>query len=162
MIPIKDFESHLINIHGDVFSARSKRRLNPSLTKKGYLRVHITCNKVETHFFIHRLIAIHFIPNPENKPFINHINGIKTDNRIENLEWVTNQENIIHAYKNGLIKIARGKNKKSSIKVVNSITNEIFECIGDAAKSVNMNRDYLASMLRGEKNNNTNFIYYKT
>lgn len=67
-----------------------------------YLNVWLTKNWEEKIFLAHRLIAITFIPNPENKPHINHINWIKSDNRVENLEWCTASENMKHAWDTGL------------------------------------------------------------
>lgn len=61
-------------------------------------------NGKEKFFNVHRLVAKAFIPNPLNKPFVNHINGDRKDNRVKNLEWVTESENTIHAFKTGLMK----------------------------------------------------------
>lgn len=69
---------------------------------KGYPRVSLWNNGKGKHFFIHRLVAEAFIPNPDNKPHINHINGIKTDYSINNLEWCTPKENIEHSIRTGL------------------------------------------------------------
>ena len=65
--------------------------------KDGYLRITMTKNGKQKVISVHRLVALAFIPNNENKKQINHINGIKDDNRIENLEWCTNSENQLHS-----------------------------------------------------------------
>jgi hypothetical protein len=77
-----------------------ERIMNPALDRAGYLRTMLKGEDGKFHTIkIHRIIAQTFISNPYNKPQINHINCIKNDNRVSNLEWATNSENIKHAYK---------------------------------------------------------------
>ena len=79
------------------------------LEKRGYYTVAIYENGVRKFKKVHRLVAEAFIPNPENKSQVNHIDGNKLNNDVSNLEWATNSENQKHAYKVGLQKIRRGK-----------------------------------------------------
>lgn len=77
---------------------------------------------------VHRLVAQAFILNPFNKPQVNHINGDKTDNRVENLEWATGSENILHAMKNGLINIYG--ERATTATLTNKEVVEIKEMLG--------------------------------
>jgi hypothetical protein len=83
--------------------------LKPIVTKKGYLRVDLQKDSYRKSHSIHRLVAMAFIKNPENKPQVNHKDGDKTNNHKNNLEWNTNKENQIHAYKTGLNKPKPGE-----------------------------------------------------
>lgn len=92
---------------GRVRSEQGRRAgtiLKPQYHPKGYEQARLFVNGIRYPVKVHRLIAETFIPNPDNKPQINHKDGIKANNRVDNLEWVTNQENARHAYDTGLNK----------------------------------------------------------
>lgn len=82
--------------------------------KDGYLRIILSQNNTAHQKLVHRLLALAFIPNPENKPFINHRNGIKSDLSLKNLEWVSARENIIHASETGLNPPNKGEKNGNS------------------------------------------------
>lgn len=87
---------------------RKGQRIKPDIAPNGYYRVTLAKGGKKKQKYLHRLIAEYFIPNPQNLPQINHKDGNKLNCKIENLEWVSVQDNVIHAYKNGLINHVRG------------------------------------------------------
>jgi len=111
---------------------------------------------------IHRLIAKSFILNPLDLPCVNHINGIKTDNRVENLEWCTHKENTNHGFKNGLIskrKSAMTKHDNLGKKIINKDTGEIYKSLHECIEKLNLHKTYVSSMLTGYKKNTHNIHY---
>lgn len=132
---IKGYEG-LFQISNQGNIKKNGKKIVPWKDNKGYLRVYLSYKK-EPNVKVHRLVANAFIPNPDNKPQIDHINTIKTDNRVENLRWVTNQENARNP--NTLIKY-KGKrslsNNNHAKKVINIDTGEVFNSAIEASLSV--------------------------
>lgn len=98
---IEDFNYQVSNL-GRIKSLRSNKILQNVLGTDEYFKVCLHKDKKQYNKLIHRLVAETFIPNPENKPQVNHKNGNKLDNNINNLEWCTISENTQHSFDNGL------------------------------------------------------------
>ena len=140
----------------DMGNVRDKRIMvvrKATVNKVGYSVVGLTANGNRKLFLLHRLIALAFIDNPENKPQINHKNGVKTDNYLSNLEWVTNKENAIHATEMGLkdydkIRGVKNHNNKLSESDVREIRRDYIE--GVTAKKIFATKYNVASASIGQ------------
>lgn len=103
---------------------RKERILKPQKDKKGYIQVILYNENGYKHFKVHKLVATYFVPNIDNKPQVNHIDGNKQNNHYSNLEWCTDLENKHHAIENGLVDLELrkfnmsklGKSKKALMK----------------------------------------------
>ena len=123
MIIEEVFKLFNITEEGRIFRIKDNKEFYGTKDKDGYTRFSTRINGKKCCFQVHRLVAIKFIPNPNNKPQVNHKNGDKTDNRVENLEWCTPEENVNHAWKN---KLATNNHVKKKIKQIDAKTNEII------------------------------------
>lgn len=94
--------SNFGNVKSLKFNHGTRSKLLKPFDNEGYTRVKLFIKNNGKRFLVHRLVAENFIPNPKNKPFVNHIDGNKSNNFVENLEWVTSSENVVHAIQNGL------------------------------------------------------------
>ena len=130
---------------------KKERIMKAPIDINGYKRVAL---KQKYKYSIHRLIAVNFIPNPENKPCINQINGIKTDNRIENLEWVTNSENSIHAYR--VLKCNRMVKGVYQYDMAGTLINT-FKSITEAEGVTGINNSMISRAASGKRSHTHNF-----
>lgn len=133
--------------------------LKNSFNKGGYCKVGLIKNSVYKNFYVHRLVAIHFIPNPDNKPHIDHINCVRSDNRVENLKWCTNKEN----HNNPLTLVHHSKvNSKSNCEnykkavlkpviqlSVNGKAIKMYPSCSEAARQTNTNHNYIRQTISG-------------
>ncbi len=154
---IENFEGlYQASSFGNVRSVRKNIIKKPFITDRGYRMVGLNKDKLYTRR-IARLIALTFIPNTENKPCVNHINGIKDDDRVENLEWVTISENEFHSYR-VLGKIAHRQGKRNlpefgcieicqydkEGKLLNT-----YPSIAEASRQLNVSASSITGVLKG-------------
>jgi len=133
-------------------------KLSPSMSKIGYYVIALQKKGYIKRHYIHRLLAQTFIQNIDNKPYINHINGIKSDNRLENLEWCTHFENMLHSRLIGLNMVIgqKGENHSQS-KLTNNQVLEIKNKLKSGARGFELAKEYNVSQstICGIKNKRT-------
>lgn len=107
---------YMVTIYGEIISIKkeTKKILKPLIDKDGYEHVVIHIDGKKYRRSIHRLVALAFIPNPNNKPEVNHKDGNKSNNNVDNLEWATSKENINHAWDKGFADAKRGSDHPES------------------------------------------------
>lgn len=138
-------------------------KLKPN--RRGYIRVHLSIKNIKFQVSAHRLVALSFIPNPDNKPHINHKNGVKDDNRIENLEWVTCSENNFHAHRTGLAPKKRPNGglkglRNPNAKKVQFLPTGAIMSMSEGADFIDIDRSHFMEMMHGKFKNWSGFVFY--
>lgn len=128
-----EFPMYEVSTDGKIFSlyyknTKNRKELKQYVDSYGYLYVYFVVDGIRFKKLSHRLVAIAFIPNPENKPQVNHIDGVKTNNHVENLEWNTCQENVDHYHK---------YHKKPATKKLRKASSEGFSGIKNPKAKIN-------------------------
>lgn len=142
---IPGYESlYQVSNHGRVKGPRGV--LRPFLSRDGYLINTASLSRGRVRTGVHRLVALAFIPNPEGKPQINHINGIKTDNRPENLEWVTCSENNLHRRR-----VLHGGGGRPKRPVVCLDTGAEYSSITEAAHATGSKAEKILTCCKGQR-----------
>lgn len=133
-------------------SIKSKEK-KQRIGKNGYVTVALVINDVTKNTYLHRIIAEAFVPNPNNYSVVNHINGLKTDNRIENLEWCTSSHNNKHAIDNGLRTAANScLDKEVSLKILE--LKKSGKTQKEIAEHLNLSISTVGGFLRGRSYKN--------
>lgn len=139
-----------------------EKRMQSSSKNNNYVTCSLRLNR--TTYYptrVHRLVAEAFIPNPDNLPQINHINCIKHDNRVENLEWCTSQHNIRHSFDNKLVIRPKGKDSHLYDKgreIIDLNTGFVYSSVAEAARSLHIPRTTISAEINGHRPKKLNII----
>jgi len=154
----RDFYGYNIDRSGQVTNRNTGKQVKPQENNCGYMRVQLCNGSLKPRFFVHRIVAELFIPNPLNLPQVNHKDGDKKNNHVSNLEWVSASDNRKHSFRelgenptrvcgtdNGVCKVTIEQIQQAKNAV------ESGRLIKDVAAGLGLNRKYLGALLSGRR-----------
>lgn len=152
--PIKGYPHLLISRTGQIWTKTYNRLLKPYKTNRGYLNIGLNRDKVVKTFGVHRLVAEAFIPNPDNLPAVDHIDGNKLNNNVENLQWISYSDNIRKA--------CQGKDRRPK-PVICIETGKVYKTIKEANRDLHIPEAVISAIVRGEVESyhRLHFAYYQ-
>lgn len=156
-IIVNGFDNYAISNYGNLKNIKSGKLIKLQKKSNGYYYYTLCQNGIKKSLLIHRLVALHFIENPNNKPYVNHKDGNKLNNYYANLEWVTAKENDTHARNTGL----KDQNKPIIAKHITTNEKIVFNSIGECSAILGINKGSIARVLNGKRKkcHNYNFKY---
>jgi len=150
---VKSLERTVKNGHGG--RVVQETILKICKTNRRYSGVGLSKNRELQNLNVHRLVAIAFVSNPENKPMVNHINGVRYDNRADNLEWTTAKENIQHAWSSGICNSDYCKKKVMQIKDGKII--KVWESQHEISRCLNISQGNISACCIGKRKTASGF-----
>lgn len=154
---VKDYEGlYQVSNYGNVKRIKDNYIFKQNKNSRGYRIITFTKNKKEKSVSVHRIVAETFISNPNNLSQINHIDGDKMNNKVDNLEWCTQSENMKHAYKTGL-EIKKGKKVKQYDLEGNYI--KTWNKMNEAEKEMNITHGKISQVCRGKQKTAYGYIW---
>lgn len=153
--------SYLVSDEGDIKHKQTGKIRKQKLNKDNYLEINLSMGSRHSvvHRQVHRLVAEAFIPNPENKPQVNHKDGDTTNNCVSNLEWVTPSENQLHAVKIGIINSCNRGGKPCIQKDIQGNTIRVFDSMSEASKILNISQSCINRVCLGQRKSAKGFIF---
>lgn len=153
---VPGYEEYSVSENGQIYSHKRKKCLSPKTDRYGYKVVALRKGGKSKHITVHRIVALAFIPNPHNYPCVNHLNEIKIDNCVKNLEWCTVKQNNNHGTRNE--RMSKTKSKHPVIRILNTGEIIVYKGVKDAFRKTGIAHSQITKFCKNKNIEDWRFL----